>query len=204
MPIAAAGVWHSRAVSFAVLFVCTGNICRSPMAERIFRARVDEAVPVVASSAGINALVGHPMDAPSAHVLRELGGDPRGHVGRRLEAGMVTAAELILTAERRHRSVIVQSDPLAFRRTFTLREFARLGAGLPPLAGSPTPDDLRERVGAVARQRGVAEPVDPGGDDIGDPFGAPITLARAVGAQVSTAIDATLAVLGLPGPSTLG
>jgi len=136
-------------VTFSVLFVCTGNICRSPMAERLFRARVDPAVPITAASAGTAGLPDWPMDAPSALALREFGGDPEGHAGRRLTETMVADADLILTAETTHRSVIVQADPPAFRRAFTLREFGRLGAALGPLGAPVTVDALRERVGEV-------------------------------------------------------
>lgn len=167
------------------------------MAERLFRACVDIAAPVVTCSAGVSALAGHPMDVPSAQIVRELGGDPHGHVGQRLRDELIVTADLILAAEVSHRSVIVQSDPLAFRRVFTLREFGRLGTRLGPLAGPPTVRALRTRVGAVARQRGWADPVDPGADEIADPFGAPIKVARIVGSQVSDAVDAIIAALGL-------
>ena len=167
------------------------------MAERLFRSRVDTAAPVVSSSAGVNGLAGHPMDGPSAQALRELGGDPQGHVAQRLRAVQAAAADLILTAEVSQRSVIVQSEPLAFRRAFTLREFGRLGAGLGRLADAPTVQELRTRVAAVARQRGLVVSVTPGDDDIADPFRAPADVARMVGSQVSDAVDAIIAVLGL-------
>jgi protein-tyrosine phosphatase len=167
------------------------------MAERLFRARVSPASRAVASSAGVNALVGHSMDGPSAQILRQLGGDPEGHRGQWLDVPLIVAADLILTAEVSHRSVVMKSEPLAFRRTFTLREFGRLGAGLGPLAGSPTVQELRTRVSAVAEQRGAVEPPRPGDDDIADPFGGPIEEARLVGSRVSAAVDAIIAVLGL-------
>jgi protein-tyrosine phosphatase len=189
-------------VTFAVLFVCTGNICRSPVAERLMRARLGPHAPVSVSSAGTAGLAGHRMDRASAVALRELGGDPDGHVARRLDARLVRAAELILTMETMHRSVVVQADPLAMRRAFTLREFGRLGAGLGPPAGQPAgappgEEDLRERVAQIAGQRGLVEPVDPAADEIGDPFGAPIEVARQQAAEVSEAVDAALAALGL-------
>ena len=185
-------------MTFSVLFVCTGNICRSPMAERLFRARVDPAVPITAASGGTAGLPDWPMDAPSALALRELGGDPDGHAGRRLTEAMVADADLILTAETTHRSVIVQADPPAFRRAFTLREFGRLGAALGPLGAPVTVSALRERVGEVAAQRGNAEPAEPGADDIGDPFGAPLTVARMCAAEVAAAVDLVIGALGLP------
>jgi protein-tyrosine phosphatase len=184
-------------VTFSVLFVCTGNICRSPMAERLFRARVDPAVPITAASAGTAGLPDWPMDAPSALALRELGGDPDGHAGRRLTEAMVADADLILTAETTHRSVIVQADPPAFRRAFTLREFGRLGAALGTLGAPVTVSALRERVGDVAARRGNAEPAEPGADDIGDPFGAPLTVARMRAAEVAAAVDLVIGALGL-------
>jgi protein-tyrosine phosphatase len=184
-------------VVFSVLFVCTGNICRSPMAERLFRVRVDPALPTAATSAGTAGLPDRPMDAPSACALRELGGDPDGHAGRRLTEAMVADADLILTAELAHRAVIVQADPLAFRRTFTLREFGRLGAALGPLSSPVGVQELRERVRAVAAERGNVGPAGPRGDDIDDPYGAAIDVARLRAGEVAAAVDDVIGALGL-------
>jgi protein-tyrosine phosphatase len=178
------------------MFVCTGNVCRSPMAERLLRARLDPQVPVVCSSAGVSALTGRPMDPPSARVLRELGGDPQGHVAKALTIEQIAAADLVLTAEVSHRAAVLLAEPLAFRRVFTLREFGRLGSELAPQA--PTTDqDLRARVDEVAGQRGVVDTVEPGHDDIADPFGRSALAARTTGLQVSAAVDALIAVLAL-------
>jgi len=185
-------------VTFTVLFVCTGNICRSPVAERLLRARVGPSIPIWATSAGVAALAGYPMDPPSATALRELGGDPDGHVGRRLTPGMVTDADLILTADSSHRSAVLQADPLAFRKVFTLREFARLSADLGPAGPAASAAKLRERVREVAAQRGQAASAEQDADDIADPFGAPLRVARASAMQVAEAVDQTILALGLP------
>lgn len=182
---------------FGVLFVCTGNICRSPAAELLLRARLGS-LPVAVRSAGTSGLSGHDVDAPTAFALRERGIDASPHAARRLTADMIAAADLILTAETAHRSVVVQSEPLAFRRAFTIREFARLGAELPPLAGNPTPGALRARVAEVAEQRGRIDPGAPGADEIGDPIGAGLDVARATVAMIDQALDGVVRALGLP------
>lgn len=181
-------------MSFSVLFVCTGNICRSPMAERLFQARIGAGVE--SSSAGVSGLEGWAMDPPSAQVLRELGGDPVGHLARRLSLQMIEAADLILTAETFHRSAVVQLEPLGFRRTFTLREFGRLGASFGALTEGPTDQSLRARVIAVAEQRGSVDPVEPSADDIADPYGEPLNVTRMVGSQISQAVNAVIGALG--------
>jgi len=193
-------IWHSRAVAFEVLFVCTGNICRSPMAERLFAARTASALSadldVVATSAGTRAVVGHGMDTPSLIALRELGGDSSGHVARQFAGALAESADLVLTAQSDHRAHVVQAVPLAFRKTFTMREFARLGAGLGPLE-APSEDALRARVADVAARRGWADTAAPGADDIGDPFGATLSVARSCAVSVAEAIEGIVAALGL-------
>lgn len=181
---------------FSALFVCTGNICRSPAAELLFRTRIG-ALPIAASSAGTSGLAGHGMDAPSALAVTEFGVEPSGHVARRLTPAMLAGADLVLTADAGHRSIMMRAEPLAYRRMFTLREFARLGAGLPPMDGEITPTALRERVAVIAQQRGWADVAAPGGDDIGDPFGAGLAMARSTVHAVSAAVDGVIRALGI-------
>ncbi len=167
------------------------------MAERLFLARVPHGARVRAVSAGTNGLTGYPMDAPSALVLRELGGNPDGHTAQRVTPAMVQGASLVLTADSGHRAALLKDSPLAFRHTFTLREFARLSAGRPPLS-TATPASLADRVREVAAARGVTPaPERPGADDIGDPYGAPMEVVRATGAAVNDAVNAVIASLGL-------
>lgn len=202
-------------MSFVVLFVCTGNICRSPVAERLFAARVRE-FDVTVLSAGTSGLTGFGMDAPSARALRELGGDADGHVAQVLTSGLVERADLVLTAEQAHRDLIVHTDPAAAARTFTVREFARLGtaastavaaaagaagaaaraAGAAPIAAS-TPESLRARVAEIDARRRTARPGRRRDDDIGDPYGAAMSQVRACAGQIAEAVEGAVAALGL-------
>jgi protein-tyrosine phosphatase len=185
-------------VTFHVLFVCTGNVCRSPMAERLFAARLAETGAVTVSSAGTRALTGYGMDAASAAVLRELGGDPTGHLARQLGSDDLAGADLVLAADSSNRGLVVRERPALLHRGFTLREFGRLAAGLEP-PPSLAPAVLVRQVAAVAARRGTMPPAEAGADEIGDPFGAAPPLVRACGEQVSAAVDAVLTVLGLAG-----
>ena len=186
-------------MSFAVLMVCTGNICRSPAAELLFRARLADlgAGSATVTSAGTSGVTGHGLDAPTALVLRELGLATGGHTARRVQPDLVGTADLILTAGAEHRSTIVQAEPMAFRRTFTMREFARLGADLPALPEPVTEAGLRARVAEVAAQRGWIEPGPPGSDEIGDPHGAGLDVARATVTVLVETVDRIAYALGL-------
>src|SRR3954465_9921582 len=102
---------------FSVLLVCSGNICRSPIAEQALRARADGAV--LFSSAGTIARDGSPMTEEAALLSRRLGGDPSGHLSRRLTRAMIQEAGLVLTAAREHRARVVEAFPRASGYTFT-------------------------------------------------------------------------------------
>ena len=207
---------------FRVLFVCTGNICRSPAAELLMRARVSPDADVHVSSAGTHGLVGYGVDGPTEVALRELGIDPSGHQARRLDTRMITAADLVLTATMNQRSIVLQSEPMMMSRVFTLREFARMAQWAdqerpaPADHAGPTDQadqanqanraepavraDPLDRVAMIARLRGTHGPAGPRENDIADPFGASVNTARAVVAEIAAAVDFTVAGLDLSAP----
>ena len=110
-----------------ILFVCTGNICRSPSAERLARL-----AGVEASSAGTRAVIGHPMHPEAARVLVELGGDPSEFVARQLKPRIAGDADLILAMTAFHRDAVLEMAPRQLRRTFTLAEAALLTTRFSP------------------------------------------------------------------------
>lgn len=111
-----------------ILFVCTGNICRSPTAERLAIAYGGQAhfADFTASSAGTRALTGHPMEANAARVLEKLGGDASDFAARQLSPTIAADADLVLTMTGRHRDHVLKLAPQQLHKTFTLREAARL------------------------------------------------------------------------------
>jgi protein-tyrosine phosphatase len=170
----------------AVLVVCVGNVCRSPLAERLLRRRT-EGSDVEVSSAGVNALVGDPMDPLAAEELVRLGGDPDDFAARQLTASMLTEADLVLTATRAIRSQVVALSPTALRRTFTLRELAAM------LAEPPWPQDDEADLGVtLARATDWRSSVGLLGDDLDlpDPIGRSPKVHRQVADFVDEATSA--------------
>ncbi|PZE27904.1 low molecular weight phosphatase family protein [Curtobacterium sp. MCBD17_028] len=185
---------------FTILTVCTGNICRSPLAAQLLRAQLADLPGIVVASAGTMADDGAPMDVTAAVQSERLGGDPNDHRSRYLTERIVADADLILTAERAHRAAVVSLLPRASRRTFTILQFARVLRGLEP-ADLEAVTDLASLVTTVAAARGmVPPPADPADDDVEDPYRrspevherVADVLAGAVG-TITTAIHSTTA-----------
>ena len=152
---------------FTVLCVCTGNVARSPAAERLLDQALGAAVRV--RSAGTSALVGEGFSAPMDALVAQHGGDPAGFVARQVSPALLREADLVLGLSREHRALTVDLAPATVRRTFTLREYARLLVELGPdaLPGGSVAERLRASVPlAGARRRRVAE----ADDDVADPY----------------------------------
>ncbi len=110
-----------------ILFVCTGNICRSPLAERLAAVYAAERqiTDLRASSAGIRAVVGKSMHHDAVDVLENLGGDASGFAARQLTPRLATDTDLILTMTAAHRDMVLELAPQKLHRTFTMGEAAR-------------------------------------------------------------------------------
>lgn len=126
----------SAAAIRSVLFVCTGNICRSPMAEGLLRAFLEkEPIPgLEVSSAGLQALPGSPASFNAVRVAREYGISLEDHRARLLTASMVERADLLLVMEPHHRRRLVERYPQASSKVVLLRNFARYGPRDRPIA----------------------------------------------------------------------
>ena len=106
-----------------ILFICTGNVCRSPMAEALFRRAVTGRGEFRALSAGIGAMDGQPPTAHSVRAMRELGVDIAAQRSRMLTAELVRSADLILGMTHSHVDTVALLYPAAAEKTFLLREF---------------------------------------------------------------------------------
>lgn len=194
-----------RAPTFTVLCVCTGNICRSPLVERLFAAGLRNRLGRVPAdlavhSAGTWGLDGSQMEPFAASALRALGGDDAGFLARELDAEMVAEADLVLCATREHRAAAVAMAPRAAARTFTVREFDRLCSGVAAvdLPAGPLPERAAALARAAAGQRGRIRPERPDQDDLPDPIGAPASVFTASAGQIEAALRRPLDLLAGP------
>jgi protein-tyrosine phosphatase len=127
-----------------ILIVCTGNTCRSPMAEGVLRDAFNKLgydenkVQVV--SAGITAQNGLPANEKAVKVLKDQGIDISEHESRQLSIALVRESDLILAMTRNHKHIIATMIPDAAAKTFTLKEFAM---------GNLDSEDILEQLGTM-------------------------------------------------------
>ena len=178
-----------------ILFVCTGNLCRSPVAERLARTWASRSLrnspehpDIQISSAGLEARSGMEMDPRSAKALVDLGGDPAGFHSRTFVRSMAERADLVFTMTRRQRRDVLEMTPRGLRRTFTVAEAAALldradlsGFDVLPLAERAR--ELGMRLDAARSRRATRAT-----DDIFDPIGRAPAVHRDVAATIAGAL----------------
>ena len=219
---------RQRPTPFSILVVCTGNICRSPLAEQLLRAHfAARGLDVTVTSAGTGAAAGSPMTAEAAALSSHYGGAPAHHRATDLTETLVANADLVLTATRDHRHAVAKLHPRAARYTYTLAQFARIISSLSltepgvtrrdPFALTPPDTDtegddreafdpLHRRLSTlldeVAASRGVAlPPVHPDADDIEDPYRQSPEVYDRVGALVDSSVGTIAAFLATAKPT---
>lgn len=103
-----------------ILVLCVGNICRSPMAQGMFKQAMPEAV---VCSAGLRALSGHPADPLAIHVMRKYGMDITSHRARSVTPQLVASADLILTMDSAQKYFVENQFVTSRGKVMRLGEF---------------------------------------------------------------------------------
>lgn len=106
-----------------VLFVCTGNTCRSPMAAALFRHRIGDDAEWQALSAGLYAASGCPATENAIEAMHELGIDLSAHRSQPLSAELVEDADMIVAMTAAHRFHILEDFPEVGNRVFLIKSF---------------------------------------------------------------------------------
>lgn len=187
---------------FTVLVVCTGNVCRSPAIERLFRSAFG-AAGITVHSAGTGALVGEPIQPPMVGLLEERGVDGGTFAARHVTEDHISSADIILAATREHRAAVVEQVPSAIRRTFTVREFARLADQVDPvrlnIAAGPGGPPAKRFAALVPLAAAERVQVDPELDDIVDPYRRSDAVYQESFGQILEAVRAIVrVVIGVP------
>jgi protein-tyrosine phosphatase len=170
-----------------ILFVCTGNMCRSPMAEVMLRRRLEErGIDAQVRSAGLTG-TGSAAAEPAVQAMREFGLDLAAHESRMLSAPMVECSDLVIGLAREHVREVVLVGPGAFGRTFTLKELVRRGHDLGCRNSDESVADWLSRLNA-GRSR-VAHLGDSAADDVDDPIGRRAAVYERVADELSELVD---------------
>lgn len=193
---------------FEILTVCTGNICRSPLAAQLLRVRLAP-LDVTVTSAGTRSVPDAPMTEEAARLATALGisaEEAAAHRSRVLLETHLSSPDLILTMTRDHRRHVAEVAPARLRSTFTIREFARLSMAVTPDELGRAADEgagdasarVRAMAAAVASHRGLLPPLsDPLEDDVTDPFGRSWESYQRCAAELVPAVDAVVAAVRL-------
>lgn len=111
-----------------IVFVCTGNTCRSSMAEAIAKKWLASNAPsrddIILISAGLAAYPGSPASAQSIDVMRSVGIDLTDHRAKQISGDLVAESDLILTMTRGHKYALLEMYPESGDKIYTLGEFA--------------------------------------------------------------------------------
>ena len=189
-----------------ILIVCTGNICRSPMAQGFLRHLLGERGlgDVTVESAGVSAWADGEATPEAIEALRELGIDISDHRARRLRRSMIEAADLVIGMAIEHRDAVVHLAPGAASRTFTLKELAALLEGLNGAWGADPTEALRAGAARGAEVRALPDRPLLTDEDVADPLGLGLESFRATAWELGELSERLVASVFGPAPAGQG
>lgn len=177
-----------------ILFVCTGNTCRSPMAEGLLRKMAKEAgLSLDVHSAGVAAMEGSSISSHSQKVLADKGIES-GRSAQAVKEPLVAGADLILTMTVRHKNQLLSRFPAAEGKVFTLLEYAGSGSEEEQadadreLAELVTKHSLGGKLTAAERERALFLESLAQDQDISDPFGGTLEDYRICARDIEDAL----------------
>lgn len=179
-----------------ILFVCTGNTCRSPMAEALLRHLAEsQGRELEVRSAGVSTVDGMPISANALTVLRNRNISSR-NGSKALDGGTVVWADLILTMTTGHKRNLLQRFPQAVDKTFTLKEFVgsdeSVLADIAELEGLYTEWQMKQALGqqltSGERSRLLELEKRIPSFDIADPFGGPVAMYERSAREIEVAL----------------
>ncbi|TPF78589.1 MULTISPECIES: low molecular weight phosphatase family protein [unclassified Bifidobacterium] len=169
-----------------ILFVCTGNVCRSPMGELMMRRYLVH-TSIEISSAGTHGLDAQPIDPSSRRLMDSLSIDSSSFRSKQLTREMAESADLVLCFEHDQVQDVVSIAPGAIRHTFLITEFASmcLYCARNDMVHGET---IQERLKSVVNVASFVRPLIPPARDIEDPFGKEFPVFRAAAEQTNKAL----------------
>jgi len=186
-------------VAKRILFVCSGNTCRSPMAETLLRSMLEARLGRLPSglevtSGGVSAVPGASPTVQAVMVMAERGLDLSTHKARQVTADMVRQADLVLTMTRSHREALLKLAPEAAGRVFVLNEYCRGAAGR-RTHGRLEPRAVPGDGSGPCSEDQAADPDQPADPDIADPFGGSFETYQETAQAIEAALGPVVAAL---------
>lgn len=174
-----------------VLLVCTGNICRSPIAHGLLLDRSTRSLggAIHVSSAGTWGHPGYPATPEAVEAATELGVDIASHRSSSFTADLADWADLVITMTSEQAEEVAEEAPGTEAKTFTLKEMVAILRSLPPVTVEPTRDALLERVARADRTRRAGDAPAPLDLDVADPLGLSRPTYRAVANELEGLVD---------------